>query len=418
MSSKPVVIIGSGLAGLCCATHLHRRGISIRILEASDRIGGRVATDEVQGFQLDRGFQVLQTAYPEANQQLDFKELSLRRFRPGVLIRTKGRVVKMSDPWRRPTEVFATLFNGIGNLLDRWRLAKLRAHVTSGDIDKIWEQPNSTTIDYLLKECGFSEDIVNRFFKPWFRGVFLEDHLRTSSRMFRFVFRMLAAGDAALPERGMRAIPEQLASQIPPDSISLQTPVVGVDDDVVTLEGGENVQASAVVFAVREDQTRKLLNIRSDEKLTWNATTCFYFASEHPPFEEPLLFLNGDGNGPINNLCVPSNVSPCYAPKGASLISASVVGGKVGAFEQLELSVREQLQEWFGDQAGDWSLLKRYDIPFALPSKAKLPDGEVLRSSCQSHYICGDFTQSTSINGAMESGRLAAEAILKDRDER
>ena len=149
MSSKPIVIIGAGLAGLCCARHLIRKGLDVLVLEAQDGVGGRVRTDLVDGFRLDRGFQVLLTAYPEAQSQLDYSALRLRNFEPGALVRTRGRTVRMSDPWRRPSQVFSAAFNEIGTFTDRLKLARLRRHVSAGTLDTLLAEPDSTTADYL-----------------------------------------------------------------------------------------------------------------------------------------------------------------------------------------------------------------------------------------------------------------------------
>ena len=266
MIQKPVVIIGAGLSGLCCARHLIQHGISVVVLEAQDEVGGRVRTDRVDGFLLDRGFQVLQTAYPEATSQLDYSSLRLHNFEPGALIRTQGRTVEMSDPWRRPAKLLSTAFNGIGTFSDRLKLAKLRWHVTHTSIEDLWKEPDSTTLDYLSKTCGLSPDMVDRFFRPWFAGVFLEQDLSTSSRFFRFLFRTFALGEAALPEQGMGAIPKQLAAELSPAMIRLSTPVehltVGspADSNRVRLKNGEDQDCRAIVLAVTGPEASRLTN--------------------------------------------------------------------------------------------------------------------------------------------------------------
>ena len=251
MNQKPVVIIGAGLAGLCCARTLLKHEINVVVLEAQDDIGGRARTDRVNGFILDRGFQVLQTAYPEAASQLDYRSLRLHNFEPGALIRTEGRMVEMSDPWRRPAKLFSTAFNGIGTFSDRLKLAKLRWHVTHTSIEDLWLEPESTTQEYLRTTCGLSSDMVDRFFRPWFSGVFLEKDLATSSRFFRFLFRTFAMGDAALPEQGMGAIPKRLAAGLSPSMIRLSTPVDSLlDGNRVRLQSGESIDCRAIVLAV------------------------------------------------------------------------------------------------------------------------------------------------------------------------
>ena len=415
MSAKPVVIIGAGLAGLCCARQLLQRGVDTLVLEAQDDVGGRVRTDLVDGFRLDRGFQVLQTAYPEARRQLDYQALRLQNFEPGALIRTRGRTVRMSDPWRRPRDILATVFNGLGNFADRWKLAKLRWHVTGGTLDDLWAEPDSTTADYLQSTCGLSSDIVERFFRPWFSGVFLEDELATSSRFFKFIFRMLALGDAALPEHGMGAIAKQLADGLPPSTLHLSTRVKSLGGLGASLDSGETIDGRALVLAVEGPTAARLTGglFRAPES---RSTTCYYYAASEPPMTESLLVLNGDRDGPINNLCVPSNVATTYAPTGQALMSVSVVGTKASQSADLENAVRCQLREWYGSQVDRWSPLRSYYIPHALPAQPAhfLDTALPLLRLAEGLYHCGDYCETASIQGAMLSGRRAAEAVLAD----
>ena len=416
MNQKPVAVIGAGLSGLCCARLLLEHDIDVILLEAQDDIGGRMRTDHVDGFLLDRGFQVLQTAYPEAAAQLDYHSLRLHNFEPGALIRTQGRMIEMSDPWRRPAKLLSTAFNGIGTISDRLKLAKLRWHVTHTSIDDLWQEPESTTQEYLRKTCGLSSDMVDRFFRPWFSGVFLEKELTTSSRFFRFLFRIFAMGDASLPEQGMGAIPKQLAARLSPSMIRLSAPVDSlVDGHRVRLKSGEYIDCRAIVLAVEGPEASRLTGgmIRSPEA---RATTCFYYAAQQPPFRESLLVLNGDSEGPINNLCVVSNVAKNYAPAGQSLISVSVVGKPEAPAEDLENSVCRQLKQWYGLQVDSWSLLRRYDIPFALPYQPPhFRDGlSQTARLMEGVYHCGDYSETASIQGAMFSGRKTAQALLTE----
>ncbi len=415
MSVKPVVIIGAGLAGLSCARHLVRQGVEVLLLEAQDDVGGRVRTDVVDGFRLDRGFQVLQTAYPEAKRQLNYTALKLQNFEPGALIRTRGKMVKMTDPWRRPHETLSTAFNEIGEFADRWRLAKLRWHVTQTPIESLCNEPDSTTYEYLRSTCGFSADMIDRFLRPWFGGVFFERELSTSSRFFRFIFRMFAVGDAALPEEGMGAMTKQLAKEVPGSMCRLLTRVESIDGRTVIIEGGEVIDAASIVLAVEGPEASRLTSgqIQSPDS---RSTTCFYYAASQPPIKESLLVLNGDQTGPINNLCVPSNVSPAYAPTGQSLVSVSVVGSKENESTDLELEVRRQLRDWFGSEVDRWSTLRRYHIRHALPAQpAHFRDrGTRNPKLAEGLYCCGDYCETASIHGALLSGRHTAEVLLAD----
>ena len=415
MSAQPIVIVGAGLAGLCCARQLQARGIDLLVIEAEDVVGGRVRTDVVDGFRLDRGFQVLQTAYPEAQQVLDYKALCLRLFEPGALIHTRGRLVRMTDPWRRPQQAFSTMFNGIGNIADRWKLAQLRRHVTRGTLETLWAEPDSTTVEYLIREVGLSGDMIARFLRPWFSGVFFESELATSSRFFKFVFRMFACGDAALPEQGMGAIAKQLASGLTPDMLRLSTRVESLDGLHVRLATGETIAARAVVIAAEGPEAARLTSglVPCPDSCS---TTCLYFAADESPVREPILVLNGDGTGPINHLSVPSKVAATFSPPRRALVSVSVVGATVDERPDLATAVRRQLRDWFGSQVDRWSPMKSYAIRHALPSQpAHFRDSAARsRQLAEGLYCCGDHRETASIQGAMVSGRKAAEAVLAD----
>lgn len=414
VNADPVVIVGAGLAGLSCARELTRRGCRILLLDAAAEVGGRVRTRKVDGFRIDAGFQVLQLAYPEAQQQLDYAALKLQKFQPGALIRTQGRFVEMADPWRRPQAAFSTLFNGIGTLADRLRLGRLRADVMRGTVDQLLQADDMPLGDFLRQHCHFSEDFICRFLQPWFAGVFLEPDLQTSSTFFRFLFRMFASGDVAVPALGMQEIPKQLAMGINPAEIRLSTVVERVSSDHVILAGGERISAAAVVLAVDGSAAAQLAG-EDVCPATGRGTVCLQFAAETAPVRQPVLLLNGDGPeaGPVNNVCVMSNVAADYAPRDQALISVSTCGIPEQDAASLESAVRTQLQHWFGDAVGRWKLLATDRIRFALPLQpaGMLKNLAGFRLSANGVYCCGDSFSSGSIHGAMQSGRLAAEAL-------
>ncbi len=414
MSARPdVLIVGGGLAGLCCARRLAERGLIPLVLEASEAVGGRVRTDDCEGFTLDRGFQVLLEAYPEARRVLDYGALGLRPFMSGALVRWAGRFHRVADPWRHPRHALASLLGPIGTLADKLRVARLRGAVRRGTLDELFLRPESTTLE-VLRAAGFSEAMIARFFRPFLGGVLLERELGTSSRMFEFVFRMFSEGPAALPGGGMGAIPAQIAAALPPGTIRLQAAVAAVTTDGVTLTGGERLEGKAVVVACDAPAARRLL----PELPTGGerSVTCLYFAAEHAPLAEPVLVLDGEGRGPVNNLCVPSAVAPAYAPAGKSLVSATVLGIPAADDAALEGGVRTQLREWFGPEVLRWRHLRTYRIAHALPAQeppALTPSERPVRLA-SGLYVCGDHRDTASIQGAMVSGRRAAEAVAED----
>ena len=405
-----VLIVGGGLAGLCCARQLKEMGISSQVFEASDDVGGRARTDEADGFLLDRGFQVLLTSYPEAQNVLDYQGLELARFEPGALIRYRGKFRRFVDPWRRPRHLIATARSPIASLSDKLRVARLRRRVCRGTLDDCFARPETTTIEALRSE-RFSDRIIEHFFRPFLGGVFLDPELRTSSRMFDFVFRMFAAGDAALPAHGMGTIARQIAGHLPEGTVITDTRVDHVDGKSLRLASGERRDAKAIVVACEAPAAAKLLG--ESTAPAGQSVTCLYFAADRSPVKEPILVLNGEGEGPVNNLCVPSQVAPTYAPSDQSLISVTTLG-VAGENEGLEGKVREQLCDWFGPSVNQWRLLRTYRIPYALPRQIPPALSPVAKPPRREDgiFVCGDYLDTASIQGAMLSGRRAAEHII------
>ena len=440
MRRPKVIVVGAGVAGLYCVQLLIAKGCAVEVWEAEDRPGGRVQTDTVDGFQLDRGFQVLQTDYPEAKRSLSYDALQLSPFEPGSLIQTERGQVKMVDPWRKPTAAFATMFNHVGSLGDRLRLARMRAACFCEGFG-LGDQDCSTD-EWLSQRMGFSGDFVSRFLRPWISGMFFDESLETSARFFQFIFRTSASGDVSLPSRGIGAISEQLANRLPDGTIRYQTPVQSIEGNHLVSTTGYEASADAIVLAVDSIQRQRLLPSPSVQVNTVG-TACFYFAASSPPPVGRFLVLNGElesatgsSLGPISNLCVPSNVSSSYAPEGQSLICVSVRPSLVRGIQpqhqsqwiaETESAIREQASRWFGKSSESWRFLHAYVIPHAVPrllpgrwnpeqrkSEPSVAEKQVHDSSAPDSRIvcCGDYMETPSLQGALVSGRRASEQLL------
>lgn len=417
-----VLIIGAGLAGLSAARELTKRNIAWQLLEATGSVGGRVATDEVDGFLLDRGFQILLDAYPEAHQTLDYGELNLRPFHAGAKIWLGDTFTTVSNPLQHPKYALSTLLAPIGSLSDKFAMLTLRSMLERSSLDDIFERRERTTSEY-LRAFGFSQHIIERFFTPFLGGVFFDSKLDTSSRMFEFVFKMFASGKATLPAAGMGRIPRQMALRLDSSHIRLNTPVASLEESpegaIVRLASGETLRAKAVIIATNWHTASHLIStIPTAARPAFTApksrsTTCLYFAADKAPIGEPILALNGTGRGLVNNVCVPSNVAPLYAPKGQALVSVSVIGSPQTDDDTLITATRKEMTAWFGAEVQEWRHLRTYHIEHALPDQtppALTPPERPVRLS-DALFIAGDHRDTASIQGALVSGRRTAEAI-------
>ncbi|XP_042506444.1 15-cis-phytoene desaturase, chloroplastic/chromoplastic [Macadamia integrifolia] len=422
-----VVIVGAGLAGLAAATRLNSEDIPFILVEASDAVGGRVRTDVVDGFLLDRGFQIFITAYPEAQKILDYETLDLQKFYSGALVYYDGQFHTVADPLRHFPEALQSLANPIGTVLDKLLIGLKRIQVLGRSEEEIFSADEVPIID-LLKKTGFSDSIIDRFFRPFFGGIFFDTELETTSRLFDFIFKCLALGNNTLPARGIAAIPEQIAAKLPPGSISLNSRVVTIDFNrseskppTVKLQSGEILRSElGVIVAVEEPEANKLLAGKLTVELTGSrparSTVCLYFSAEQAPVREPVLFLNGSGKGIVNNMFFATNVASSYGP-GETLVSVSVIGMCEGVSDDdLTAKVVRELSGWFGSSTVEsWKHLRTYRIGFAQPNQSPPTNLKKDPKIGSGVYVCGDHLTSATFDGALVSGRRAAEALLKDR---
>lgn len=411
----PVAIVGAGLAGLSCARRLQELDIPFVIFESSDAVGGRVRTDVVGGFRLDRGFQVFLPNYPEARRVLDYDRLDLKPFVRGALVRYRGAFHRIADPRAEIMSVLTAAFGPIGSVRDKFRLPFFAREMTRGepaDDETATDQP---TIDLLRWTGQFSDELIEPFFRPFFGGVFLERDLRTSARFFRFVFRHFFADAATVPALGMQAIPDQLAARLPEDSIRLNEAVERVEPGFVEMSGHRRFPVRAIVVATEGSAAHRLLG-EAVPPVAMNGTVTLSYDAPEPPVREPILVLDGEGRGPVNNLVVMSECSPYYSPAGHALVTLSILGVPNVPDDELDRMVREQLRDWYGLSVDGWKLLRVRRIPEALPHMS-VGVLNPWRRPVRLHpglYVCGDHRDQGSINGALESGFRAAQAIAED----
>lgn len=410
MNDFSTVIIGGGISGLTCAKYLNEKGYSFMLLEGSDALGGRVRTDKVDGFLLDRGFQILLTNYPEAKKILNYNNLDLKYFGSGAMIKAEKGFMKMENPFRNKMAYLTMAFSSVGSLSDKLKIRKFANELAEIPDDEFFKMEATDTLTF-LRNYGWSEKMINNFFKPFYGGVFLENDLVTSSNFFQFTFKQFFKGDAAIPADGMQEIPKQIAEMLPRNSIRKNARVKGFEGNQIFLDGGEVITADRIVVATDPKTSDKLLGETNER--TYNITTCTYFSAESSPLKgQKFIALNPNRRGAVHNVCVPSDISSHYGNAGKSLISVSTQGLEKLDERNLTNRIKRELFDWFGASVNVWKHLKTYHIPESLVQYRA--DSERQSSKLGDNlYRCGDYLAYPSLNAAMQTGREVAQMIME-----
>lgn len=406
--SYDIVIVGAGLAGLAAAVECEKKGFDVLLLESTDRVGGRIKTDEVEGFKLDHGFQVLLTAYEKVNEVLDMQALGLQEFSSGAHITDDSGNFSIADPLRDKGKMLEMTFSRVGSLKDKIKMWQLTRNLRKRGSDEVFDGESQNTMVY-LKGLGFSERIIKNFFQPFFGGIFLERSLLTPAAMFRYVFRYFSLGGAGLPANGMQALPQQLEARLGKTELRLKCAVEGVSQEgVLTLKSGESIAARKVIIAC--DPKRILPQM--DQQMEYRSTVTMYYAgSKNLRSMKRTIGLDARRKSPINNYCRLDEIQPSYAPQGQSLWSVTVRDG----VQSTHLQVAEALTGLLRCKPGDLRHVKTYRIPYALPVVA-MPRNDIPAEQTQlgSHvYLAGDYLLNGSIDAALRSGFRAAEAVTE-----
>ena len=399
-------IVGAGISGLIAAKTLEAKGYKPTIIEAANRVGGRVKTDVVDGHQLDQGFQVLLDAYPMAKKHLDYEALNLQKFVPGSVIFKNGKSVSIGDPLRDLSLLFSTMTAKIGSLRDKLKILNLNSQLKKKSLEAIFSSEETTTLDY-LKNKGFSDIIIANFFRPFFTGIFLEPDLQTSSRMFEFVYKMFGDGLATLPQNGIQAIPDQLKNQLKHTKFIFNTNVSKVNDDHIELEGGKKLNTHFTIIATEAASLISNLNTQTN----WKSCDNLYFTCKKRHIDKAIIGLVADKDALINNICFNNNLNP--RNKGNSeLLSVTVVKDHDLTEDMLIAIVKSELSTFC--KIKDAEFLKRYKIPKALPDLVQLQnDCSATETQLKpTIFLAGDQMLNASLNAAMVSGERAAQGLI------
>lgn len=407
-NSIKVHIIGGGISGLVAAQVLESHGLSPVIIDGSDRVGGRLKTDAVKGFQLDRGFQVLLSSYSAAKKYLDYKSLNLQNLKAGSCVFTGGKQYFFGDPLRDVSLFMPTLFSPLGTLGDKLKVAKLNFHLQKKSIDKIFEDREITTKEYLTAK-GFSKNIIKNFFTPFFSGIFLEDELYTSSRMFEFVFKMFGEGLALIPKGGIEDISIHLKDKLQKTEIHHNSFVSNVKGMEITMSDGKKIKTNYTIIAT---EPTNLVEGLKGQKVDWKSCQNLYFTCSSRVYEKAFIGLVSNQECLINNIFYPTSI-PTDKKGKDELISVTVVKDHGLTEKELIERVKNELKKECKIEG--ITFLKLYNIPKALPklnnlqyditpSETKLKDGV---------FLAGDVLLNGSLNAAILAGEKAALGVLE-----
>lgn len=385
---KKVVVIGAGLAGLSAAITLENEGVSVTVLESSDRPGGRVSSDVIDGFICDRGFQLINANYPEIKRLGLIKDINFISASSVIEVARDERRIRIGDP----RSALLSAFNSeTGSILEKFGLVKYL----------LFRKP-AASVGQELKNNGLGKT-YERVLRPFLTGVFLADPLLVSAEYGRTAIKHFVGGNSGLPVGGVKVFSEALASRV--SDIRYGVQVNSVKKNTVKTSKG-NFEADAIIVATDATTAAQLLDLTEVPQLV--GCTTWYHSTKESPTTSKSLIVDSQNRGPVVNTMVISNMMPDYAPVGKNLISSTSI------IPTTESEVRRHLSVMYGTDTRNWKLVAKYEIPSALPLsglETKLASGAHVKDSI---FIAGDYKSSPSQNGALLSGRLAALSVLVD----
>jgi phytoene dehydrogenase-like protein len=432
-----VVIVGAGVAGLSAAHRLTSAGVTTAVLEAAPYAGGRMSTEKVDGFRLDRIGQLLSTSYPELRLTPGLDALALRPFAPGVLLHSDGRRQRAGAV---PSAVGARRARGalhavralasapraasvrgvpgtvprvragapLGTPVDQARLGAALARLASSPVERLLARPELPAAQALAAR-GVPARTVDGFLRPLLAALLCDPELTTSSRCADLALRAFASGRLCVPEGGAEALPELLARALPPGTVHTGVRVTSVaTTSVTTAEHGE-IRCRAVLVATDARTAADLLpGLRVPD---FHPVTVVHHTTDEPPTTGASLLLDADRGGPVAHTAVISQVDPSRAPAGRALISSTVLGTPP---PDIDTAVPMHLSRLYGTSTTRWETLAVQHTPEAVPAMRPPHDLRRPVRLLAGLYVCGDHRDTSTVQGALHSAHRAAAAILTD----
>jgi phytoene dehydrogenase-like protein len=403
-----VLVIGAGLAGLQCARELQAAGRDVQVWEASDDVGGRIRTDRIDGFLVDRGFQVLNPAYPAVRRWVDVEALALQPFGAGLRVRRQDSLAVLAHPVREPGLILQTLRSGLLDpravtALLRWAAPAFAGHRRHPGSD--------LPLGAALDRAGCSGEL-RRAVDQFLAGVLLEDEGSTSNDFALQLVRVFATGVPGLPRDGMQALPRQLGETLttPVRTLTRVESVTPDGDGTLVTARNARIWARHVVLAADPVTSAGLTG---GDVPAMKGVLTHWFASDAVPSGVDMLHVDGRAHpgGPLVNAAVISNAAPSYAPFGRHLIQTSALLGP-GRPVPTDDDVRRHAADLFSCSTAGWELVARHEIPHALPRQPPPLRSQQPLESPSGLIVCGDHRETASINGALTSGHRAALVVL------
>ncbi len=411
MTRGPVLVVGAGLAGLACARRLSAAGLEVLLLEAGDQVGGRVRTDTVDGFTIDRGFQVLNTAYPALKDAVDLDRLDLRHLPRGVRVRRRGSVEDLPHPLSSPSAVFRAASSGVADLRGKLALARYAGRVLASSPASLKKREDIEARTAWSQHVP--DGVARNLLLPFMAGVVLEPEITTSRVFTDLMMRMFALGSSAVPAAGMQALPQALADRLPSAVLRRETSVAEVHRDGVVLRDGSSVEALAVVVAT-DPWTAHLLVPELGAPPQARGVTTYYFATDPWAGQDGTLVVDADGSG-VRNSVILTRSAPEYSADGRALIATSVLHDGNGPALTAD-QARAVAAELHQAPGSDWELVTTRDVPFALPAMtAPHPLRKAVHVADRGVWVTGDHRDTSSLQGALVSGARAATSVLRAR---
>lgn len=407
---KQIVIVGAGVSGLVAAICCEAAGHSPMLIDADKKIGGRTQSYEYENFILDKGFQVLLTEYECVKKYLDIKSLKLKYFSPGAFVFSKKKDYEISDPLREWWNLPEMIFSGIGTVKDKWLIFRLSQYLKNKKEANIFNGSKQTTLSY-LREYGFSERIIDLFFKPFFSGIFLEDRLETPATMFKFVFGKFSKGSAAIPENGIQEIPNQLFNKLKNTTLLLNKKVTHVGENELTIDNGEKIFFDKLILAT----DHRLILGNTTEEIKYNHSIQYYFKTDRPLLGKKIGLIADKESGMLGIAAI-GELKGVRNPENGYLLSitlkAETINDQVAAYKMID-----DVRKYFKVPALPLTFLGLNYIRRALPVCSDLYYNRPLADFVYNDHIflAGDYLLNPSLDAAMRSGEMAVNALIAQK---